>query len=101
MAFMLATSTPVIEEHTKLIDCLSEPSSQLIHHIAHLSEEETLAETNASCFIFVRVHGFASYNCNFCQKALPLTILLSTHLRSKKLLIICQVLNSSPLQTMH
>jgi len=38
--FILATLTPVTEEHTKLIDHLSEPSSQLIHHISHLSEEE-------------------------------------------------------------
>jgi len=32
MASFLTALTPVMEEHTKLIDCLSEPSSQLIHH---------------------------------------------------------------------
>src|SRR5882724_2790163 len=37
MAFILATSTLVIEEHTNLIDHLSEPSSWLIHHISHPS----------------------------------------------------------------
>jgi len=40
MAFILATSTPVMEEHMKLIDHLSEPSSQLVHCIAHPSKEE-------------------------------------------------------------
>ena len=30
---ILASSTPITEEHTKLLDRLSEPSSQLIHRI--------------------------------------------------------------------
>ena len=34
------------EQHTKLIDQLSEPSSQLIHWVSHPSEEETSAEPN-------------------------------------------------------
>ena len=64
---LMATLIPVMEEHTKLIDCLSEPSPQLIHCIAHLSEEEMLAEKNTSCFICIWVHGFTLWNHNFCQ----------------------------------
>jgi len=41
MALNGATLTPVTEEHTKLIEPLSEPSSQQIHHISHPSKEET------------------------------------------------------------
>ena len=67
-AFILATLTPVMEEHTKLIDCLSETSSQLIHPISHLSKEETSAKPNTSCFICVQVHSFASCNCKLCWK---------------------------------
>jgi len=44
MIFILATSTPVMEESTKLIACLSEPSSWLIHCIAHPSKEEISAK---------------------------------------------------------
>src|SRR5882724_6256017 len=71
MIFILATSTPIMEKHMKLIDCLSEPSSQLTHHRAHRSEEEISAKINTSCSICIRVHGFASCNHNFCQRALP------------------------------
>ena len=57
------------EEHTKLIDRLSDPSDQLIHCVSHPSEEQTLAEPNISCFICVQVHSFKPCNHYFCKKA--------------------------------
>src|SRR5882672_7828311 len=69
MVLILASSTPEAREHIKLLDRLSEPSSNLIHHISHPSEEEILSEPNNSCFICVQVHGFAVCNPLFCKKA--------------------------------
>src|SRR5882724_12996503 len=59
MIFILATSTPVMEEHTKLISCLSEPSSQLIDCIAYPYEEEISAKMNTFCVSCIQVHSFA------------------------------------------
>src|SRR5882724_6860809 len=56
------------EGHVKLINRLSSPSDRLIHHISHLSKEQTLAEPNVSCLICVRVHGFTACNLHFCKK---------------------------------
>src|SRR5882724_6828862 len=67
---ILASSTPITEEHTKLLDHLSEPSSQLIHHLSHPPEEDVLAEVVTAYFICVRVHGFASCIPTFCKKGL-------------------------------
>src|SRR5882672_5689232 len=53
MVLILASLTPETREHTKLLDRLSEPSSKLIHHISHPSEEEISSEPNNSCFICV------------------------------------------------
>src|SRR5882724_197345 len=53
MAVILASSTPITEEHTKLLDCLSEPSSQLIHHISHPPKEDVSAKVVTSCFICI------------------------------------------------
>ena len=70
----------------KLIDHISEPSSQLIYHIAHLSEEEISAEPNVSCFICVQVHVFFHHaNITSAKRLLPSKILPCTHLRSKTL----------------
>src|SRR5882724_3547811 len=44
MEVILASLTPITEEHTKLLDCLSEPSSWLIHHVSHPPEEDVSAE---------------------------------------------------------
>src|SRR5882724_2527218 len=77
MEVILASSTPITEEHTKLLDCLSELLSQLIHRISHPPEEDVLAEVVTACFICVRDHGFASCIPTFCKN------------------------NYSPLQTMH
>src|SRR5882672_5882446 len=66
---ILASSTPENREHIKPLDRLSEPSSNLIHHISHPSEEEISSKLNNSCFICVRVHGFALCNPLFCKKA--------------------------------
>ena len=60
MEVILASSTPITEECTKLLDRLSEPSSQLIHRVSHPPEEDVLAEVVTACFICIRVHGFAS-----------------------------------------
>jgi len=60
MAVILASLTPITEEHTKLIDHLSEPSSWLIRCVSHPLEEDILAEVLNSCFICVWVHSFAS-----------------------------------------
>src|SRR5882724_438454 len=65
-----ASSTPITEEHTKLLDCLSEPSSRLIHHISHPSEEDVSAEVVTVCFICIWVHSFASSVPTFCKKGL-------------------------------
>src|SRR5882724_6955919 len=67
---ILASSTPITEEHTKLLDHLSEPSSQLIHRVSHPPEEDVSAEIVTVCFICVRVHSFASYIPTFCKKGL-------------------------------
>src|SRR5882724_11911315 len=67
---ILASSTPITEEHTKLLDRLSEPSSQLIHHISHPPEEDVSAEVVTACFICILVHGFASCVPTFCKKGL-------------------------------
>src|SRR5882672_10981867 len=69
MVLILASSTPEAREHIKLLDRLLEPSSKLIHRISHPSEEEILSKLNNSCFICVRVHGFALCNPLFCKKA--------------------------------
>src|SRR5467141_1724528 len=71
---ILASSTPEAREHIKLLDRLSEPSSKLIHHISHPSEEETLSELNNSCFICIRVHGFTLCNPLFFKKASRINI---------------------------
>src|SRR5882724_3928504 len=49
---ILASSTPITEEHTKLLDCLSEPSSRLIHCISHPPEEDISAKVVLSVFGF-------------------------------------------------
>src|SRR5882724_9023576 len=71
--FILASSTPITEEHTKLLDCLSEPSSRLIHRISHPPKEDVSAEVVTLCFICVRVHWFASCIPTFCKKGLSIT----------------------------
>src|SRR5882724_7173508 len=67
---ILESSTPITEERTKLLDCLSEPSSRLIHRVSHPPKEEISAEVVTACFICVRVHGFASCIPTFCKKGL-------------------------------
>src|SRR5882724_10129053 len=52
-----------MEGHIKLIDRLSSPSDQLIHHISHPSKEQTSAKLNVSCFICVQVHGLQLGTC--------------------------------------
>jgi len=77
MIFILATLTPVMEEHTKLISHLSEPSSQLIHCIAHPSEEEISAKVNTCCFIFMVLHHATIISAEgfFSSRILPSTCL--------------------------
>src|SRR5882724_7922079 len=67
---ILASLTPITEERTKLLDCLSEPSSQLIHRISHLPKEDVSAKVVTACFICIQVHGFASCIPTFCKKGL-------------------------------
>src|SRR5882724_9183382 len=67
---ILASSTPITEEHTKLLDRLSEPSSRLIHRISHPPEEDVSAEVVTACFICIQVHSFASCVPSFCKKSL-------------------------------
>src|SRR5882724_5919869 len=67
---ILASSIPVTEEHTKLLDCLSDPTSRLIHCISHPTEEDRLAKVGTSCFICIRVHSFASCVLTFCKRGL-------------------------------
>src|SRR5882724_11893466 len=67
---ILASSTPITEERTKLLDRLSEPSSRLIHRISHPPEEDVSAKVVTACFICVRVHSFASCIPTFCKKDL-------------------------------
>ena len=74
---------PYHREHTKLLDHLSEPSSQLIHCISHPLEEDILAEVLNSCFICVQVHGCTSCIPTFCKRYLSITITVKNHLRSK------------------
>src|SRR5882724_6158192 len=74
LAAILASLTSITEEHTKLLDHLSEPSSQLIHCISHPLKEDVSAEVLNSCFICVQVHGFASCVPTFCKKDLSVTI---------------------------
>src|SRR5882724_3152974 len=67
---ILASSTPITEERTKLLDQLSEPSSRLIHRVSHPPEEDISAKVVTACFICVWVHGFASCIPTFCKKDL-------------------------------
>ena len=60
-------------DHTKLLDHLSEPSSQLIHHISHPLEEDVLDEVVNSHFTCIQVHGFASCIPTFCKRDLSVT----------------------------
>src|SRR5882724_11250524 len=85
MEVILASSTPITEEHTKLLDCLSEPSSRLIHRISHPPEEDVLAKVLTACFICVWVHGFASCVPTFCKKGLSVISTAKKLLRSKLL----------------
>src|SRR5882724_1170352 len=85
MKVILASSTPITEEHTKLLDCLSEPSSRLIHRISHPPEEDVLAKVLTACFICVWVHGFASCVPTFCKKGLSVISTAKKLLRSKLL----------------
>src|SRR5882724_4286802 len=68
MNFTLDFTTCNTEGHIKLINRLSNPSDRLNHPISHLSEEQTSAEPNLSCFICVRVHDFSVCNPHFCKK---------------------------------
>src|SRR5882724_1289121 len=70
MEVILASSTPITEEHTKLLDHLSEPSSQLIHHVSHPPKEDVSAKVVTACFICVWVHSFASCVPTFCKNGL-------------------------------
>src|SRR5882724_1781832 len=63
---ILASLTPITEEHTRLLDHLSEPSSQLIHP----PKEDISAKVVTACFICIWVHGFASCIPTFCKKGL-------------------------------
>ena len=67
---ILASSTHITEECTKLLDCLSKPSSRLIHRISHPPKEDVSAKLVTACFICVQVHGFASCVPTFCKKGL-------------------------------
>src|SRR5882724_10495629 len=73
MTVILASLTPIPEEHTKLLDHLSDPSSQLIHHISHPPKEDVSAKVVTSCFICIQVHRFASCIPTFCKKGLSVT----------------------------
>ena len=66
--FTLDSMACNMEGHMKLINRLSSPSDQLIHCISHLSEEQTSAELNLSCFICIQAHGFTVCNPHFCKK---------------------------------
>ena len=57
-----------MEGQVKLIDRLSSPSDQLIHHISDPSKEQTLAKMNTPCFICVQGHSFTACNLHFCKK---------------------------------
>src|SRR5882724_1570671 len=70
MKVILASLTPITEEHTKLLDYLSEPSSRLIHRISHPPEENVSAKVVTACFICIWVHSFASCMSTFCKKGL-------------------------------
>src|SRR5882724_1339535 len=54
MEVILASSTPITEECTKLLDHLSEPSSRLIHRISHPPKEDVSAEVVMACFICIQ-----------------------------------------------
>src|SRR5882724_2671374 len=68
--FILASSTPITEECTKLLDHLSEPSSRLIHRVSHPPKEDVSAKVFTACFICIQVHSFASCIPTFCKKGL-------------------------------
>src|SRR5882724_7250209 len=98
MAVIMESLIPISEECTKLLDCLSEPSSQLIHCIPHPLKEDILAKVFTLCFICVCIHGFASCVPTFCKGISLSLLLLSNHLGSKTPFKHQLVLNSSPLQ---
>ena len=58
MAVTLESLIPITEEHTKLLDHLSEPLSVLIHHISHPLEEDISAEVVTLSFNCIQVHSF-------------------------------------------
>src|SRR5882724_1627828 len=73
MVVILASSTP-ITEHTKLLDCLSETSSQLIHCISHPSKRTYWPNCSICALSASGFHGFASCIPTFCKKDLSVTI---------------------------
>ena len=76
MKVILASSTPITEEHTKLLDRLSEPSSQLIHRISHPPEEDiwpklSLHVLSASGFTVLPVASLLSVKRDSLSSQLP------------------------------
>ena len=85
MEDILASLTPITEEHTKLLDHLSEPSSRLVHHISHPPEEDISAEVVTACFIYIWVHGFSSCIPTSVKRVSLTSQLPRNHLGSKLL----------------
>src|SRR5882724_932608 len=83
---ILASSTPITEEHTKLLDRLSEPSSRLIHRISHIHPKRTyrpklsLHVLSASRFMVLPVASLLSVKRASLSSQLP-----RNHLGSKLL----------------
>jgi len=92
--------TPITEEHTKLLDRLSEPSSRLSHCISHPPKEDVSAEVVTACFSGIQVHGLPSACLLSVKRASLSSSTAKNRLRSKLLSNTWPVLNYSPLQTM-
>src|SRR5882724_6697146 len=82
---ILASSTPITQEHTKLLDCLSEPSSRLIH-VSHIHPKRTywlklsLCVLSVSGFMILPVASLLSVKRASLSSQLP-----RNHLGSKLL----------------
>src|SRR5882724_3221019 len=98
---ILASLTLITEEHTKLLDHISEPSSRLIHRISHPPEGDISAKVVTACFICIWVHSFASCMPTFCKKGLSVISTAEKPSRNKTSFKYWPVFNYSPLQTMH
>ena len=96
MVFTLDPSASNMEEHTKLIDGLSDPSDQLIHQIPH---QQTSAEPNILCFIWSKYTLSSPATLTSIRKPLSSATVLLKYLLGSKTLYNQPMFNNLPSKT--